>query len=258
MSAKIAKKITRNIRTRNCTSAEVISFAEVLADEEHNFAAAPEELVLKKAANNEVFTLIQKIFDQKSRENHFIEVNEAENFTNAKGVVSEYTPLDTSLEKLRRKYTTLKAEWCKISDRCKNGSGLALEKEPSWYKILNPIFSEKNESLHLAEGSEDLSFNLQNDSKDSDFESQLTDDENSFQKSDEVSLNEKGEQNVIRRAPAETPVNSNKKLVVAPHRKRNVRSQNQVLSKSAKGMEDLAGAPSKRTKLMIEADKKKR
>ena len=92
MSAKTAKKITKNIRTRNCTSAEVISFAEVLVDEEHNFAAAPEELVLKKAANNEVFTFIQKIFDQKSRENHFIEVNEAENFTNAKGVVSEYTP----------------------------------------------------------------------------------------------------------------------------------------------------------------------
>ena len=90
-------------------------------------------------------------------------------FANAKGVVSEYIPLDTSLEKLRRKYTTLKAEWHKISDRCKNGSGLAPEKEPSWYKILKPIFSEKNESFHLAEGSENLSLNLQNDSIDSDF-----------------------------------------------------------------------------------------
>ena len=85
----------------------------------------------------------------------------------------------------------------------------------------------------------------------------MTDDENSFQKSDEESLNEEGEQNVIRRAPTETPVNSNKKLIVAPHRKRNVRSQNQTLSKIAKGMQDLAGAQSKRTKLMIEADKKR-
>ena len=144
MFAKTAKKITKNIRTRNWTSAEVTLFAEVLADEEHNFAASLEELALKRAANNEAFTLIQKIFDQKRRENHFIEVNEAENFTNAKGVVSEYTPSDTSLEKLRRKYTTLKAEWRKIFDRCKNGSGLAPEKEPSWYKILKPIFSEKN------------------------------------------------------------------------------------------------------------------
>ena len=71
-------------------------------------------------------------------------------------------------------------------------------------------------------------------------------------------MNEEGEQNVIRRAPTETPVNGNKKLVVAPHRKRNVvRSQNQVLSKIAKGMEDLAGAQIKKTKLMIKADKKR-
>ena len=220
---------------RNWTSAEVTLFAEVLAETEHNFAASLEELALKKAANNEVFTSIQKIFNQKRRESHFIEVNEAENFINAKGVVRKYTPLDTSLRMPVRKFTTLKAEWRKISDRCKNGSGLAPEKEPSWYKILNPIFSEKNESLHLAEGSEDLSFNLQNDSIDSDFESQLTDDENSFQKSDEESLNEEGEQNIIRRAPTETPVNGNKKLVVAPHRKRNVvRSKNQALSKLLK------------------------
>ena len=85
----------------------------------------------------------------------------------------------------------------------------------------------------------------------------MTDDENSFQKSDGESLNEEGEQNVIRRVPTETPVNGNKKLVVAPHRKRNVRSQNQALSKIAKGMDDLAGAQIKRTKLMIEADKKR-
>ena len=251
MSAKTAKKFQKNIRARNWNSAEVTLLAEVLADEEHNFTAALEELALKKAASNEVFTLIQKIFDQQRRENHFIEVNKAENFTNAKGVVSEYTLVDTLLEKLRRKYTTLKAEWRKISDRCKNGSGLAPEKEPSWYKILNTIFSGKNESFHLAEGNEDLSFNLHNDSIDSD-------DENSFQKSDEESLHEEGEQNVIRRATKETPVNGDKKLVVAPHRKRNiVRSQNQALSKIAKRMEDLAGAQTERTKLMIEVDRKR-
>ena len=71
-------------------------------------------------------------------------------------------------------------------------------------------------------------------------------------------MNEEGEQNVIRRAPTETPVNGNKKLVVAPHRKGNVvRSQNQVLSEIAKGMEDLAGAQIKKTKLMIKVDKKR-
>ena len=102
---------------RNWTSTEVTLFAEVLVDEEHNFDAALEELAMTKAANNEVFTLIQKIFDQKRRESHFIEVNEVENFTNEKGVISEYTSLDTSLEKLGRKFTTLKAEWRKISEK---------------------------------------------------------------------------------------------------------------------------------------------
>ena len=50
-----------------------------------------------------------------------------------------------------------------------------------------------------------------------------------FEKADDEKLNKEGEQNVIPRAPTETHVNGNKKLVVAPHRKRNVvRSQNQV------------------------------
>ena len=38
----------------------------------------------------------------------------------------------------------LKAKWPKISDKTKPGSGLASEKEPLWYKILNLIFTETN------------------------------------------------------------------------------------------------------------------
>ena len=49
MSAKTAKKVTKNIRARNWTSAEVILFAEVLVDEKHNFVAALEELALKES-----------------------------------------------------------------------------------------------------------------------------------------------------------------------------------------------------------------
>ena len=131
---KEPKKITKNIRARKWTSAEVTQFAKVLVDKEYKFEAALEELARKKETNNEVFTLIQKIFDQKGRQNNFMEVNEAENFTNPNGVVSEYTPLDTSLEKLRRKYTTTKTEWRKMSDRCKTGSGLAPEKNQAGIK----------------------------------------------------------------------------------------------------------------------------
>ena len=57
MSAKTVKNISKNIRARNWTSAEVTLFADDLADEEHNFAAVLEELALKKAANDKFFTL---------------------------------------------------------------------------------------------------------------------------------------------------------------------------------------------------------
>ena len=62
MSIKPAKKNPKNTRARNWTSAEVTSFAEVLACEERNFAAALEELALKKAASNEVFTYPKSIW----------------------------------------------------------------------------------------------------------------------------------------------------------------------------------------------------
>ena len=38
------------------------------------------------------------------------------------------------------RYTNLKVEWRKISDRAKLGSGLALVKEPNWYKHINGIY----------------------------------------------------------------------------------------------------------------------
>ena len=57
MPAKTVKKVAKNIRARNWTSAEVTLFADDLADEQHNFAAVLEELALEKAANNKFFTL---------------------------------------------------------------------------------------------------------------------------------------------------------------------------------------------------------
>ena len=41
--------------------------------------------------------------------------------------VSKYQLLDTNIPKLRRKYPNLKVEWRRLTDRCKNGSGLSLE-----------------------------------------------------------------------------------------------------------------------------------
>ena len=70
----------------------------------------------------------------------FKDENEEKNFCNKNRDLQSYSPLDTTVTKLRRKYTSLKAEWQKILDRAKRGSGLALGKESKWYKILNPVF----------------------------------------------------------------------------------------------------------------------
>ena len=61
-------------------------------------------------------------------------------FCNKNRDLQSCSPLDTTVTKLRRKYTSLKAEWQKILDRAKRRSGLALGNESKWYKILNPVF----------------------------------------------------------------------------------------------------------------------
>ena len=85
-------------------------------------------------------------------------MNEMANFKSKDGSIFKYEQLDTSIPKLRKKYTNLKTEWRKLTERAKTGSGLAPEKEPKWYQHLNVIFAETNEELQLAADSGDLSF----------------------------------------------------------------------------------------------------
>ena len=47
-----------------------------------------------------------------------------------------------------------------MSDKAKRGCGLAPGKEPKWYKILNPVFTETNEDLEKTGNSADVSFSL--------------------------------------------------------------------------------------------------
>ena len=51
------------VRCRNWTPEETELFADALADEGNRFAASLERLSLKKAANNEIFDHMKKIFD---------------------------------------------------------------------------------------------------------------------------------------------------------------------------------------------------
>ena len=106
-----------------------------------------------------MFSFIKKIFDQKIKEIDFIKKNEKK-FKGKDGTVSKYQQLDTSISNLRRKYANLKVEWRRLTDRCKNSSGLSPENESKWFCILNEVSSETNSEMTLAASSQDLSFNL--------------------------------------------------------------------------------------------------
>ena len=51
------------VRCRNWTPEEIELFAGALADEDNRFAASLERVSLKKAANNEIFDHMIKVFD---------------------------------------------------------------------------------------------------------------------------------------------------------------------------------------------------
>ena len=75
---------------------------------------------------------------------------QTENFKqkNAEYFVGKPTKLDTSVEKLRVKYKRFKTKWASHTCRAKNGSGLAPDKEPHWYQILDPVFAEMHQQLN--------------------------------------------------------------------------------------------------------------
>ena len=104
--------------------------------------------------------MFKKILDRERGKKDFKGKNEEGNFCNKNGDFQSYSALDTSVNKLRRKYTSLKAEWRRISDKAKSRCGLAPGKEPKWYKILNPVFTETNEDLEKTGNSADVSFSL--------------------------------------------------------------------------------------------------
>ena len=59
----------------------------------------------------------------------------------------EGKPLDIEIPKLRNKYNNLKKQWRTAVDREKSGSGLHVEREPKWFQILQPVFSDTSSRL---------------------------------------------------------------------------------------------------------------
>ena len=54
--------------------------------------------------------MLKKIFDREQGKKDFKDKNEEGNFCNKNRDLQSYSALDTSINKLRRKYTSLKAE----------------------------------------------------------------------------------------------------------------------------------------------------
>ena len=126
-------------RCRKWTSEETRLFAKVLADEENCFGINLEKLALKKSSNNEVYSCIKTIFDEELKR--------------LSPKINGLPPLDTSIDKLRKRYANIKTSWRKIDDRIRSGSGLAPENEPSWYSLVNDFLAnEKREFICILHG----------------------------------------------------------------------------------------------------------
>ena len=66
--------------------------------------------------------------------------------------------LDTLIERLRNKCKVLKQEWPKIITRTESDSGLSPEKEPVWFRHVDPVFCETNEKIKLTANATETSF----------------------------------------------------------------------------------------------------
>ena len=113
---------------RRSTKEEIEKFSEILADPTNNYAASLEKLALKKSSNNELFEHIKNTFDEELNDREFKLMNTEKNFTKDGHPIPRKT-LDTSIERLRNKYKTLKQEWSKIITRIKSDTGLSPGKE---------------------------------------------------------------------------------------------------------------------------------
>ena len=80
----------------------------------------------------------------------------------------------------------MKQEWSKIITRIKNGSGLSPEKEPVWFKHLDPVFCETNEEMKLTSSATETSFLNEQDGE---YEEERNGEEDVFSGADDMDEN---------------------------------------------------------------------
>ena len=199
------------------------------------------------SSNEEVFGHIKSLFDVALRDEAFIDKNGKENFTDKKRNIKPYQKLDTSTAKLRNQMKTLKKEWRNITDKIKNGSGLAPEKEPDWYLFLNLQLAETKREINVTSGALQTSFVDDVEESEGDEcpnEEDLIPDED-----------ESGDEGEKRRDLGRP---NKKKLVTAVHKKRNqIRSNKQALTEVAKAMQNMAKSQVKSMKMTLDTEEKR-
>ena len=170
---------------RRWTKEEIEKFSAILADQTNNYAASLEKLALKKSSNNELFEHIKSTFDEELNDREFILMNIEKNFTTDDHPIPHKT-LDTLIERLRNKYKALKQEWPKIITRTESGSGLSPEKEPVWFRHVDPVFCETNEEIKLTASATETSFLNEQDWE---YEEERNGEENIFSGTDDMDEN---------------------------------------------------------------------
>ena len=77
-------------------------------------------------------------------------------------------------KKLQVKYNNMKQQWRKLRDKQKHGSGIAPTKYPDWFKIINPVLSDTNQTMdNICSHPKNLSMITENDRDDDDDETAL-------------------------------------------------------------------------------------
>ena len=176
---------------------ETLLFANIIVDE--GYAIPLEMLALKKSSNEELFSHLKFEFDKQIKTLEYSK---------------KYGPLDTSIVKLRKKYTNLKLEYTKITKRIKEGSGHAASTEPKWYAVLNDVFSERCADLNLCSKAGDTSYvneSTQNEHQDGEAEEDEDDDSTSLPATGESSNSDKGKllvNNLCKRAKSRQITNA--------------------------------------------------
>lgn len=122
----------KRTRSRKWSDEEVDLYLNILGDTRYMFAASLENLVPKKRSNYEIFTSIRRVFQRELKERH------RQRFPGFEYSLS----LDLSLEKLRKKYSNLKVEWRKLSDKQQKAEPEAIFPEPRWFRSVQKLMAD--------------------------------------------------------------------------------------------------------------------